>query len=334
MRSTRLATQGLLAALLLLLGLASSPVAQAAAASSVQKIARLESKLSAHKAIRLNGHDFEYLTDQPRNFSLFVALTALAPEMGCVPCRDYENEYNMVASSWQYAGEKRRLYFAQLDFPDGREVFQKLQIQSVPIVLHFPPTEGPNAVAISGEYEAYDLNRWGLTSDALARYASDACKVKFSIRRPFDWTKLGTRAMFGLMAAGAVKLIWRHVATVITSRKLWTVALIAWSVLMCSGFMWNRIRGPPYTGTRDNKQEIVAPGFQNQFILETQIVGILYAAISITFVLIVTRIPQLSDPTQQRTATYALVIVFMVLYSTMLKFFKLKNGSYPYKMLL
>ncbi|KAJ3147862.1 oligosaccharyl transferase subunit ost3/OST6 [Geranomyces michiganensis] len=334
MRFANLATQGLLAALLLLLGLALSPSAQASAASSVQKVGRLESKLSASKAIRLTGHDFDYLTDSPRNFSLFVALTALAPEMGCVPCREYEKEFNAVASSWQHAGEKRRLYFAQLDFADGREVFQKLQIQSVPIVLHFPPTEGPHAVAISGAYEPYDLNRWGLTADALAKYASDACKVNFTIRRPFDWSKLGTRALLVLCALACVRLAWQHIATVITSRKLWTVALIAWSVLMCSGFMWNRIRGPPYTGMRDNKPEIVAPGFQNQFILETQIVGILYAAISITFVLIVTRIPQLSDPTQQRTATYALVIVFMLLYSTMLKFFKLKNSAYPYQMLL
>ncbi|KAI8909423.1 hypothetical protein DFJ77DRAFT_121511 [Powellomyces hirtus] len=298
-----------------------------------QKLQRLDGKLNKNRAIKLTGQDFAYVTGQPRNYSIFVSLTALAPEMGCAPCRDFESEFNLVASSWQRQGIQQRLYFGQLDFADGKEVFQKLKIQSVPLVLHFPPTEGPNAVVIGGEFEQYDLNRWGLTADALAKYVSSSCKLEFQLRRPIDYSRYIATGILILGALTAAKLLWKHLVAVFQSRKIWSMGLIGWSVLMCSGHMWNTIRGPPYTGMRDNRPEIVAPGFQNQFILETQIVGLLYAAISITFVLIVTKIPKLSDPLQQRTATYALVIIFMVLYSIMLKFFKMKNGSYPYKLL-
>jgi hypothetical protein len=39
--------------------------------------------------------------------------------------------------------------------------------------------------------------------------------------------------------------------------------------------MWNHIRGPPYAGMRDGKPEIFAPGFSQQYVGETQAIGIL-----------------------------------------------------------
>lgn len=39
--------------------------------------------------------------------------------------------------------------------------------------------------------------------------------------------------------------------------------------------MWNQIRHPPYSmPSRDGRPGFIAPGFQNQFGLETQIVAI------------------------------------------------------------
>ncbi|KAI8826656.1 uncharacterized protein EV422DRAFT_582201 [Fimicolochytrium jonesii] len=302
------------------------------ASPSITKIRRLEAKLSSNGAIRLDGSDYFAITEAPRNYSLFVCLTALAPEMGCAPCREFEKEFDLVASSWQRAKVPRTLYFGQLDFAAGREVFQKLQVQSVPMILHFPPTEGPLATGGS-EPEPYDLNKWGLQADPLAKYASNVVKHEFPIRRPVNYTLYGIVGIAILLALTLIKVLWPVITAIVQNRKIWSTLLIAWVVTMCSGHMWNSIRGPPYTGMRDNRPEVIAPGFQNQFVLETQLVAVLYAACSIAFVALVTKVPAMSQPFSQRTAAYAFAGVFVVIYSIMLKLFRLKNGGYPYKLL-
>ncbi|KAJ3022854.1 oligosaccharyl transferase subunit ost3/OST6 [Thoreauomyces humboldtii] len=258
------------ALLLLVLSVAS---VHCRSATSAKKIDQLNSLLAKDTAIRLAAGDFDYVTAGPRNYSLIVSLTALAPEMGCVPCRAFEQEFNLVAYSWQRKNIRNKLYFAQLEFNDGREVFQKLKVQSVPMILHFPPTEASNA-----DFEVYDLNRWGLTGNALVKFVNQAAHVNFAVRRPIDWNHYGLVGASGLGFLVALRLTWKYVVAVLQSRKLWSTALIGWSVLMCSGHMWNTIRTPPYTGMKNDKPEIVAPGFQNQFVLETQLVGILCKA--------------------------------------------------------
>ncbi|TPX64832.1 hypothetical protein SpCBS45565_g05588 [Spizellomyces sp. 'palustris'] len=299
--------------------------------SSAFKIKKLEEK-SRHEALKLNGEDFDLFTEAPRNYSLFVTLTALAPEMGCAPCRQFDSEFKLVASSWGRVAVPGKLYFGTLDFSDGREVFQKLSVTNVPMVLHFPPTEGPDATG-SDQYELYDLNRRGLSAEAFVEHVEKAAHVKFQLRRPINFAYYATVAIsiFGLLAL--VKLVAGHLLALVQNRKIWSTAVIGWTVLMCSGHMWNSIRGPPYTGVRDNRPEIVAPGFQNQFVLESQIVGLLYAAAAVMFVALVTKTPGISDPAMQRTAVLGFVFGFIVLYSFLLRFFRLKNGSYPFKLL-
>jgi hypothetical protein len=39
--------------------------------------------------------------------------------------------------------------------------------------------------------------------------------------------------------------------------------------------MWNQIRGTPYIGVRDGQPSFLAPDYQSQFGVETQIIGFL-----------------------------------------------------------
>lgn len=84
---------------------------------------------SQPRLIPLDSSTFNEYTTPPRNYSLYISLTALAPEMGCAPCRDFDKEFQVVANSWSRLnkGENEgRMYFGRLDFKDGREVFQKV----------------------------------------------------------------------------------------------------------------------------------------------------------------------------------------------------------------
>lgn len=73
----------------------------------------------------LNDASYKTLTATPRDYSVAIALTALESRFGCQLCRDFNPEWNIVANSW-WKGDRRgdsRLFFATLDFTEGRDIF-------------------------------------------------------------------------------------------------------------------------------------------------------------------------------------------------------------------
>ncbi len=66
-----------------------------------------------------------------------------------------EEELKLMASSYAKSTASPRLYFASLDFNNGKEVFQKLGINSVPIISYLAPNAGPNAKAGKDEPDQY-----------------------------------------------------------------------------------------------------------------------------------------------------------------------------------
>lgn len=179
-----------------------------------------------------------------------------------------------------------------------------MQIRSVPLVLHYPPTEGPHAKIIPTEYETYDLQRRGPAAEDLGRYIEQVTGTKvrlsnrtepfvlppfeieptqfppfsnaqISISRPTDYSKLLGYLSFLSILLGSALFAWRQFSYFLTHRLLWSLLSTTWIALMTSGFMWNQIRHPPWTGVKDGKPEVFAGGFQNQYGLETQIVMLL-----------------------------------------------------------
>lgn len=93
--------------------------------------------------------------------------------------------------------------------------------------------------------------------------------------------------------------------------------------------MWNVIRGPPYAG----RDEIFAKGFSQQFVAESQSVGILYALIAIAFTGLITRVPAAQNENVQRFTAYFFLMAFLGLLSVLVSVFKIKNGGYPFRLL-
>jgi oligosaccharyltransferase complex subunit gamma len=78
--------------------------------------------------IKLNDTSFEKLTSTPRDYTAIVLLTARDTRFGCQLCRDFEPEWDLIGKSW-IKGDKKwatRVLYATLDFPDGKETFQKV----------------------------------------------------------------------------------------------------------------------------------------------------------------------------------------------------------------
>jgi oligosaccharyltransferase complex subunit gamma len=120
-----------------------APFAHAASPSSE----RFAQALKQRFPIPLGDQLFAGLTAGPRDYAAVVLLTAMDPKFGCGACREFMPEWQLLSRSWQRGdrnGESRTL-LATLDFADGRQTFQQLSLSHAPVLLLFPPTEGPNA---------------------------------------------------------------------------------------------------------------------------------------------------------------------------------------------
>lgn len=89
-----------------------------------------------------------------RDYGVTVVLTALPEAYKCAPCRTFDPVFRAVADSWRRKAPKSVRddhVFAELDFSEAGEIFQRLGLTSAPVV-YFHPKDG-------GKTKTYDLNR-------------------------------------------------------------------------------------------------------------------------------------------------------------------------------
>lgn len=158
-------------------------------------------------------------------------------------------------------------------------------------VLVFLPAGEPASKGVQ-----FDFNQFGFDGAAVAQYLSKVLDKDVGYRKPFPWKSVLTFTagaglvtvafLFGIAklnayldaqaqsqsgAGGRGGLHWRTVVSWFF--QLFSLAVIT---IMCSGYMWNNIRGSPYVGMKaGGKVEYFASGFQNQLGVETQIVSVI-----------------------------------------------------------
>ena len=98
-----------------------------AAQSSPDRWEKYEA-LARSGPVELDSSSFVELTQAPRDYYAVVLLTALDARFGCVMCREFDPEWDLMARSWN-KGPKLdglKVAFGTLDFNDGKAVFQKV----------------------------------------------------------------------------------------------------------------------------------------------------------------------------------------------------------------
>lgn len=96
-------------------------------------------KASPNNLIQLkDAQDFASLTGVPRDYSVSALLTAVDSGVPCQPCLNFQPNYEAVARSWRKVkgGEKRHV-FSQIEFKDGREIFQQVREDAGPLLFSF-----------------------------------------------------------------------------------------------------------------------------------------------------------------------------------------------------
>lgn len=99
--------------------------------------------------LKLDDALYTQLTKAPRDYSAVLLLTARGARFGCVMCREFQPEWELLAKSWT-KGDKQaesRVLFGTLDFEDGKNTFQSVQdiLPSGHVVIaDEKPVDAPN----------------------------------------------------------------------------------------------------------------------------------------------------------------------------------------------
>lgn len=88
--------------------------------------------LSRSGPVDLDSASFKELTTVPRDYYAAVILTAIDARYGCIMCREFDSEWDLISRSWNKGTklEGLKVVFGTLDFDHGKDVFQKVGFAS------------------------------------------------------------------------------------------------------------------------------------------------------------------------------------------------------------
>ncbi|WEW55610.1 oligosaccharyl transferase subunit ost3/OST6 [Emydomyces testavorans] len=247
-----------------------------AAIGNADKFSQYQYLSKSYLPIDLDDSSYIDIVSKPRDYHTAILLTAVESRYGCQLCRDLQPEWDLLAKSWNKASRdlSTRLLFGTLDFDQGKAVFQKLMLQTAPVLLLFPPTLGPEAKPdgsplrydFSGPMSADQLYTW------ISRYLPEGPKLQ--IIRPINYAKSVGVATLVLSCSSILTVLSPYIFPILQSQNVWAALSLIAVLLFTSGHMFNHIRKVPYV-TGDGKGGITyfAGGFSNQFGLESQIIA-------------------------------------------------------------
>jgi oligosaccharyltransferase complex subunit gamma len=107
-----------------------------AAAPNTDKFEKYQ-LISRLAPLQLNDSSYDDITSRPRDYHVAVVLTATEARFGCVLCRDFQPEFDLIARSWNKGSkpDDLKLLFGTLDFRNGKAAFQKVFNSAASMIL-------------------------------------------------------------------------------------------------------------------------------------------------------------------------------------------------------
>ncbi len=199
----------------------------AALNDKVQQLMDLTAKRSL---VRMNGNKFRDLVrNSPRNYSVILMFTALSAQRGCAICKQASEEFQTVANSYRYSQHfSNKLFFAMVDFDEGPDAFQIMNLNSAPVFMHFPEKGKPKKL------DTMDIQRLGFGADAIAKWIAERTDVHIRVFRPPNYT--GTVAMLMLFVlVGGLLYLRRNNLEFLYNKNAWGILALVFVFTMTSG---------------------------------------------------------------------------------------------------
>ncbi|KAJ1310297.1 hypothetical protein OPQ81_007037 [Rhizoctonia solani] len=311
------------------LGLLAFPLACVANPTQA-KLASLAAKNGG--VIKLDSELYDVITSKDREWSAVVQLTAMGDQFKCAPCRQFDPNFNAVAKSWQSkvpADKRDTHFFATLDFADGRDVFARLGLQSAPFVNFFPAAKGPNKKPGKQDSWSYDFNTFSFDATTFAKKLSEHTIVPVPYRPPPNYAMMINVASVIVIGGLAARFAYTYFGAVIFSRWTWALGVVITMLTFTSGHMFVKIRGMPST----MRGQWIAGGYQNQYGAEVTVIGGIYGALAFAQLMLILGVPHAKNAASQRMSIYIFSFLMIIVFSMLVSLFRVKNPSYPFRML-
>ncbi|XP_068701481.1 tumor suppressor candidate 3-like [Montipora foliosa] len=281
--------------------------------------------------IRLNGDKYRtYLRGSPRNYSVILMLTALAPHRQCTICREANNEFSILANSWRYSQQySSKVFFAMVDFDEGADVFNALRLNSAPVFMHFPPKGKPKKA------DMYDIQRMGFSAEHLAKWVGERTDVHVRVFRPPNYMGAVVMGLLVILIGGLL-YVRRKNLEFLYNRTYWAIGALCIVFAMTSGQMWNHIRGPPYAHRNPQTGQVsyIHGSSQAQFVAETHIVIVLNALYVAGMLLLNEKALEVKEVGKRRFVVIVGLGLVVLFFSLLLSVFRSKYHGYPYSFLI
>ncbi|KAK9508947.1 hypothetical protein O3M35_006377 [Rhynocoris fuscipes] len=291
----------------------------------VQQLTEMNFKRSV---LKFNGARFrDYVKTAPRNYSVVVMFTAMAPSRQCTICRHANDEFLIVANSFRYSQVySNKLFFAMVDFDEGADVFQMLRLNAAPVFIHFPPKGKPKSA------DTFDIQRIGFAAESIAKWIAERTDIQIRVFRPPNYSGTLALAMLCTLVAGFLYMR-RNNLDFLYNKSIWGICAVFFCFAMVSGQMWNHIRGPPFVHhTHNGGVAYIHGSSQGQFVLESYIIIILNAAIVIGMIMMTDAGARKGGDVKMRQVLSIVGLVVMtVFFSIILSIFRSKAHGYPYR---
>ncbi|XP_054937655.1 dolichyl-diphosphooligosaccharide--protein glycosyltransferase subunit MAGT1 isoform X1 [Physeter macrocephalus] len=292
-----------------------------------EKVSQLMEWTNKRPVIRMNGDKFRRLVKAPpRNYSVIVMFTALQLHRQCVVCKQADEEFQILANSWRYSSAfTNRIFFAMVDFDEGSDVFQMLNMNSAPTFINFPAKGKPK------RGDTYELQVRGFSAEQIARWIADRTDVNIRVIRPPNYAG---PLMLGLLLAviGGLVYLRRSNMEFLFNKTGWAFAALCFVLAMTSGQMWNHIRGPPYAHKNPHTGHVnyIHGSSQAQFVAETHIVLLFNGGVTLGMVLLCEAATSDMDIGKRKIMCVAGIGLVVLFFSWMLSIFRSKYHGYPY----
>uniref|UniRef100_A0A0R3RZJ1 Magnesium transporter protein 1 n=1 Tax=Elaeophora elaphi TaxID=1147741 RepID=A0A0R3RZJ1_9BILA len=270
-----------------------------------------------------------YVRSAPRNYSMVVMFTALSPNVNCAVCKSAYDEFYILANSYRYAyPELKALYFAIVDYDESPEIFQQMNLNVAPVLLHFPSKGAKKRT------DQMDFERQGFDADSMAKFVFERTDIQIRVLRPPNYAAPAVVLLLAMLVLGLLYMR-RNNLDFLYNRTSWALICLCVVFAFMSGQMWNHIHGPPFVMTRSHTREtsFIHGSTQYQLVAETYLVAVLYAAITAGFILMNDAADGKGDSGRRRIMAFVGLGLVVVFFSLLLSIFRSKYQGYPYSFL-
>ncbi|KAG4303435.1 hypothetical protein PCANB_000427 [Pneumocystis canis] len=234
----------------------------------------LRKKKSNNGIIQLDSKIINTIITKPRNYSMVIMFTVNEEQYSCNLCKKLDPIFRLVARSRHKTHPKsEELFFGILEFSNGPEVFEQLQLTTVPIIMVYPATIGPNALK-NNKPHILNIKDGDISSIWIAQAISQKTHQPINIIQFFNYGKFFFYSFITFLSAVFLKITYSFVFFIITKKELWLILSMASILIFNSGYMYIKIRNVPFTGYDNNIPVYISKSFTNQYGAESQIISI------------------------------------------------------------